>query len=73
MLLTIAAAQYRRIRISSAKELVLFIIAVLALYALQTFFEDKLGWSAKKARGVAGAILFVLVIVIIIISVAAES
>ncbi|MBR3418980.1 MAG: hypothetical protein IKG82_09860 [Oscillospiraceae bacterium] len=73
MLLTTAAAQYRRIRIRSAKELVLFIIAVLALYALQTFFEDKLGWSTKKARGVAGAILFVLVIVIIIISVAAES
>ena len=73
MLLTTAAAQYRRIRISSAKELLLFIIAVLALYALQTFFEDKLGWSTKKARGVAGAILFVLVIVIIIISVAAES
>ena len=73
MLLTITAAQFRRIHIRSAKDLVLVIIAVLALYALQTFFEDKLGWSTKKARGVAGAILFVLVIVIIIISVAAES
>ncbi len=73
MLLTIAAAQYRRIRISSAKELVLFIIAVLALYALQTFFEEKLGWSEKKARGVAGAILFVLFVIIVILSVVAES
>ena len=73
MLLTIAAAQFRRIRIRSAKDLVLVIIAVLALYALQTFFEETLGWSEKKARGVAGAILFVLFVIIVILSVVAES
>ena len=73
MLLTITAALYRRIRIRSAKDLVLFIIAALALYALQTFFEEKLGWTARKSKTVAGTILVVLVVIILIISVVTES
>lgn len=73
MLLTIAASQFRRTRIHSLKGLVLAVIAALALYAPQTFFEEKLGWNTKKSRTVAGSILFAVVVIIMIAFVAAQS
>lgn len=73
MLLTITAAMYRHIHIRSAKGFALAMAAVLAMYVMQTFFEERLGWSTKKAQGAAGAILFVLAVIILIIAIAARS
>ena len=71
MPMTMFAAQFRRIRIRSWKDVVFIVIAGLAVYGMQVVFQRKFGWDERKARNIAGLIILGLVIVFAIISVAA--
>ena len=73
MPMTMFAAQFRRIRIRSWKDVVFIVIAGLAVYGMQVVFQRKFGWDERKARNIAMLILLGLVIVFAIISVAAEN
>ncbi len=44
MPMTMFAAQFRRIRIRSWKDVVFIVIAGLAVYGMQVVFQRKFGW-----------------------------